>query len=98
MTHSHAEGIRAGVGFAMTQGDWGSQDRMKDIMAALKSYGAAARVVLPDLRELIVKCDAQVANKQFPADCNKTRVGWVEDAIAAIETAKEQPPLRSVAK
>ena len=50
------------------------------------------------LMELIVKCNTQVANKQFPGDCNKTRVGWVEDAIAFIEAAKEQPELRNIAK
>jgi hypothetical protein len=85
------EGMRLSLKFARTQFGHGSQERMPVMMAALKSYGAAAKPLLPELRELLEFCK----NEQFPADCKKIKVEAVEEAIAFIETAKDQPELRS---
>jgi HEAT repeat protein len=91
--HHMTEGVRAAVAYARTQTPWASQDRMWEIMAALKTYGAAAKVVLPELRDLRTAC---VNEKDFPDDCKQKKTAAVDDAIRAIESATEQPPLRSV--
>jgi hypothetical protein len=44
---------------------------------------------------LIASLNAEVENREFPGDLNKRRVGDVEEAVKAIEAAKEHPPLRS---
>jgi phage host-nuclease inhibitor protein Gam len=66
---------------------------MWTIMAALKSYGAAAKEVLPDLKALAAYCKAE---RDFPEDCKKKKTAAVEDAIQAIEAATDQPKLRSI--
>ena len=92
------DGLEAGVDFAKTQGGHGSESRTGEIMEALVSYGTAARVVLPQLRELIEQFNTELRNNQFPEDCNKLRVDSVEKAIKAIESATTQPELRSITK
>jgi len=92
--HHVKEGIRVCIEYAKNQNPWGSQDRMWTIMAALKAYGAAAKEVLPDLRDLAAFCKTE---RDFPDDCKKKKTAAVEDAIKAIEAAKDQPELRSIA-
>ena len=92
--HHIKEGMRVCIDYARNQNPWGSQDRMWTIMKALKGYGAAARGLLPDLKDLATFCRSE---KDFPADCKKKKVAAVEDAIQAIEAAQDQPPLRSIA-
>jgi hypothetical protein len=92
------EGIEAGVMFAKTQGGHGSESRTGEIMKEIMSYGAAARGVLPELKELIVQFNAQCQRGEFPAgSLNNRRVAAVEEAIKAIEAATTQPELRSIA-
>jgi hypothetical protein len=91
--HHIKEGIRAIARYACTQGDWASENRTPLIMEALKSYGSAAKEVLPDLRDLVARW--KVAT-DFPDDCNKKRLDAVEEAIRYIEAATEAPPLRSL--
>ena len=91
------EGIGACVCFAKTQSGWGSESRTGEIMKELIRYGAAARQMVPELKELIVEFNAQCARGEFPAgELNNMRVGAVEEAIKAIEAATEQPELRSI--
>ena len=89
------EGIAAAVGLAKTQGGHGSESRTGEIMKLIAGYGSAAKSQIPALRELIVSLNAEVENKEFPGELNKLRVGAVEEAIKAIETAKDHPQLRS---
>jgi hypothetical protein len=89
------EGIAAAVGLAKTQGGHGSESRTGEIMKMIAGYGSAAKSQIPALRQLIVSLNSEVENKEFPGDLNKLRVGAVEDAIKAIEAAKDHPQLRS---
>ena len=91
------EGIAAAVGLAKTQGGHGSESRTGEIMKMITGYGSAARPQIPALRELIASLNAEVERREFPGgDLNNRRVSAVEDAIKAIEAAKDHPPLRSV--
>ncbi len=91
------EGIEAGVFFAKTQGGHGSESRTGVIMKEIVGYGAAAKPVIPALRELIAMFNEQVKQREFPGgELNQRRVGAVEDAIRAIETATTQPELKSI--
>jgi hypothetical protein len=62
-------------------------------MAALKTYGSAAKEVLPALRDLLAVWRIPT---DFPEDCNKKRMDAVVDAIRYIEAAREAPPLRTL--
>ncbi|PAW82971.1 MAG: hypothetical protein B9S33_14335 [Pedosphaera sp. Tous-C6FEB] len=91
------EGIAAAVGLAKTQGGHGSESRTGEIMKMITSYGSAAKSHIPALRELIASFNAEVKNREYPGgELNSRRVGAVEDAIKAIEAAKNHPPLRSI--
>jgi hypothetical protein len=89
------EGIAAAVGLAKTQGGHGSESRTGEIMEMITGYGSAAKPQIPALRELIASLNAEVERGDFPNDLNKRRVGAVEEAIKAVEAAKDHPPLRS---
>jgi hypothetical protein len=65
-------------------------------MKELIGYGTDARVVLPQLRELIETFNGEFKAGRFPGDCNKRRVDSVEEAIKAIEAATTQPELLSI--
>ena len=96
--YHYKEGIEAGVIFAKTQGGHGSESRTGEIMKEIMSYGKAAREAVPGLKELIVALNDQCKRGEYPAgELNNRRVGAVEDAIKAIEAAKDQPKLRNVA-
>ncbi len=90
------EGMAAAVDLAKTQGGHGSETRTGEIMKILTSYGAAAKSQIPAMREIIVTFDQDTAARLFPPSLNKDRVGAVEEAIRAIETATTQPELRSI--
>jgi Family of unknown function (DUF6288)/HEAT repeats len=91
------EGIAAAVGLAKTQGGHGSESRTGEIMEMITSYGSAAKPQIPALRELIASFNAEVERREYPGgELNNRRVGAVEDAIKAIEAAKDHPPLRSI--
>jgi len=92
------EGIDAGVIFAKTQGGHGSESRTGEIMQVIVSYGSAARIALPELRQLIDDLNAQCQRGEFPGgELNDRRVKAVKDAIKAIESATTQPELRTFA-
>jgi hypothetical protein len=93
--HHIKEGMRICVEYARNQNPWASESRTGDIMAALKSYGAAAREVMPALRELLAYCRDE---QDFPDDCKRRKIAAVEDAIKSIEAATDSPPLRALAR
>ena len=64
--YHYQEGIRAIMDYAKVMDGHGSQVRIPVLMDLLTSYGAAARDVLPELRELIVTLNTQTKNRQFP--------------------------------
>ena len=91
------EGIAAAVGLAKTQGGHGSQTRTGEIMKMITGYGSAAKPQIPALKELIASFNAEVERHEFPGGAlNDQRVGAVEEAIKAIESATTQPELRAV--
>ena len=91
------EGIEAGVMFAKTQGGHGSQKRTGEIMKELVSYGKAARVAIPGLKDLIVYFNAECEAGRFPkGELNQMRIDAVQETIQAIEAATTQPELRSI--
>ena len=67
---------------------------MGSTMAPLRLDGAAAKELLPDLREVVTFCKNE---KDFPEDCKKKKTAAVEETIKAIEAATDQSPLRSIA-
>ena len=68
-------------------------------MKVLVTYGAAARPAIPGLRDLIDSFNQSVARREFSrGKLNNRRIADVEAAIKAIETAKDQPKLRSIPK
>ena len=87
---------RGGRRLAKTQGGHGSENRTGEIMKMIIGYGAAAKPQIPALKELIASFNAQVKRGEYPAgELNNRRVGAVEEAIKAIEAAKDHPTLRS---
>ncbi|MCY2953641.1 MAG: DUF6288 domain-containing protein [Planctomycetota bacterium] len=92
------EGIEAGVIFAKTQGGHGSESRTGVIMKELIGYGAAAKPAVPALKDLIVYFNTECKEGRFPqGTLNKRRIDAVQEAVKAIEAAKDQPELRSIA-
>ena len=69
---------------AVARGKYGCHNAV-EIMAALETYGSAARVIIPDLKQLIVDSKELLKTWQFPA----TTIPAVEHAIKAIEAAKD---------
>ena len=93
------EGIYACVILAKHQGGHGSETRTGEIMKYLISYGPAAKVVLPELKELIDQFNDECKRGEYPAgELNNRRVTAVQEAIKAIEAATMQPELRSIGK
>jgi hypothetical protein len=94
----YKEAIEAGIIFAKTQGGHGSESRTGEIMKEIVSYGSAARQAVPGLKDVIVTLNDQCKRGEYPAgELNDRRIGAVEAAIKAIEAAKTQPELRSIA-
>ena len=87
------EGIRVSLKFAQTQSAHGSESRMGEIMRELLRYGTAARVVLPDLKKLIIQCQEEL---DFPDWARKRKIEAVEKAIQALDLATTQPELRVI--
>jgi hypothetical protein len=66
---------------------------MGSIMAAVKLCSAAAKELLPDLREPVTN---RKNEKDFPEDCKK-KTAAVEEAIQGIEAATDMLELCSIA-
>jgi hypothetical protein len=92
------EGMELAVHFTLTQGGHGSEGRTEVIMRELTSYGAAARPMIPKLRELITFFNEECRQGRYPAGAlNQRRLDAVTTAITAIETTTTQPELLSLA-
>ncbi|MCC6409346.1 MAG: HEAT repeat domain-containing protein [Planctomycetes bacterium] len=91
--HRVREGLRACVDYARRQNSWGSETRMGEILGCLEAYGAHARELLPELRELAAACRDEA---DFPEDCKQKKVAAVEAAIRAVEASEERPVLRAI--
>ena len=94
--YHYKECLPAAADLAYTQGGWGSQDRTGVIMNIITSYGKAGKPQIPALRKVIESFNSEAERGEFPPALNLIRVGAVEEAIRAIETATTQPEMRSV--
>jgi hypothetical protein len=66
-------------------------------MRELVRYGAAAKPVIPRLRELVEKFNKEVRERRFPGgELNARRVRAVEEAIQTIESAENAPSMRDL--
>ncbi|MEI6676354.1 MAG: DUF6288 domain-containing protein [Verrucomicrobiota bacterium] len=92
------EGMDACLIVAKNQGGHGSETRTGEIMKDLVSYGKAAKVMLPQLKELIAQFNDDCKTGGFPEGCNTPRVTSVEQAIQTIEAATTQPDMRSIGR
>ena len=92
--YHYKEGIRAIMDYVKIIDGHGSEERVPILMGLLRTYGAAAKPLVPELKVVL----AEYQNSGFPADCNKLRIDAVKETIAFIEAAKDQPELRSMAK
>ena len=73
---------------------WSSAKRIPKCLGALKSYGGAAKSVLPKLRSL----KQQLSEKKRLSDKDKKNLKLVEETILAIESSVEAEPLRSLVR
>lgn len=91
------EGIEAGIDFAFTQSGHGSEVRTGEVMKEIIPYGSAAQPFIPRMRELSVRFNKEVEDVAFPSGgLNQQRVGAVEDAIRAIQSATDAPKMRTL--
>lgn len=92
--HHVAEGMAACADYLRSQNPWASEHRTPEILACLKPYGAHARAVLPQLREIMA--DFEDGEPDFPGHLSLQKANAVRETIAAIEASKDRPPLRSL--
>lgn len=85
------EGISACVVYARDQNPWNSQERTPELMKILLTYGARAKVVLPELRRLADYFEKE--ERDFPEALKKQKARSVRETIAAIEAAVDAPEL-----
>lgn len=85
------EGLRACVVYAREQNPWASEKRTPELMEILRTYGAHAQAVVPELRQLA----EYFANDEpdFPRELMQQKARCVRETIAAIEAATERPAL-----
>ena len=89
------EGIRALALLLKNINGHGSDTRIPILLKQITSYGSAAKVVVPDLKEFITI----IRNGEVPNHpVNLKKVSDTEAAIKAIEAATTQPELRSIKK
>lgn len=93
-SHHIAEGIPAIIDYIRSQNKWASQERTPELLKILVSYGAHAKSVIPELKEIAETFDK--GEKDFPKNLSIQKAGDVRKAIAQIEAATEKPDLRNI--
>lgn len=93
-SHHIEEGIVACADYVRTQNPWSSENRIKEILPILISYGAHAQRVIPQLREAIEYFETR--EPDFPKKLSLQKAAAVRDAIAKIEASQERPKLRKI--
>ncbi len=85
------EGIRACMQYARDQNPWASEKRTPELMKILLSYGARAKLVVPELRQLADYFEKDEPN--FPRELMLGKARCVRETILAIEAATDAPEL-----
>jgi hypothetical protein len=89
--HRIEEGIKACVEYTRDQNKWASEKRTPAIMKVLVSYGARAKPVIPDLKQIAELFDK--GEKDYPAALSKQKAQSLRDAIQAIDASTVNPDL-----
>lgn len=90
--HQIEEGMQAAADYLRTQNPWASEKRTPEILKILDHYGAAAKRVVPHLRQTAAMF-AQ-GEVDFPKRLSEQKALAVGEAIAKIEVAREQHDLK----
>lgn len=89
--HHVAEGMNACVDYLRSQNPWDSQERTPELTKILVSYGAQAKVVIPQLKHL---ADSFAAGEpDFPKKLSLKKAAAVRQAIREIEESNSGPDL-----
>ncbi len=88
------EGISASVYYMRNQNTWASEHRTPEIMKLLLTYGAHAKAVIPELKQLADAFDKGEDN--FPKNLSRQKAKYIREKILVIEAANESPTLISI--
>lgn len=89
--HHIEEGIGACARYTAVQNPWASEHRTPELMKILLSYGARAKVAIPELQRIADRFEAGESN--FPHDLSQQKAQSVREAILAIEASTDSPKL-----
>lgn len=92
--HRVEEGMQAAADYLTTQNPWASEHRTADILAVFDKYGAAAKVVIPQLEKAAISFEQGEVN--FPRNLSRQKASAVRDTIRKIQSADDHPELRSL--
>ncbi len=90
-TYHVEEGIRACVDYIRNQNPWASEKRTPELAKILVSYGANAKVVLPDLER--IAADFARGEPDFPKHLSLEKASAIRTAIREIETSNDRHEL-----
>ena len=88
------EGISASVYYIRNQNTWASEHRTPEIMKLLLTYGAHAKAVIPELKQLADAFDKGEDN--FPKNLSRQKAKYIREKILVIEASNESPTLISI--
>ena len=88
------EGIAASVKYARTQNPWASEKRTPQLMKILLSYGAQAKSVIPQLKQIADYFEKSERN--FPRRLSLDKAKVIRQTIRAIDASKEYPELMRI--
>ena len=91
-SHHIEEGIQACANYLRTQNPWSSENRTPEILEILKSYGAEAQRVVPQLKETATEWDK--GEVDFPKQLSKRKAKAIREAIEFIQASTERPELK----
>lgn len=91
-SHHIEEGIQACTNYLRTQNPWSSENRTPEILEILKSYGAEAQRVIPQLQETATDWDK--GEVDFPKQLSKRKAKAIREAIEFIQASTERPELK----
>lgn len=89
--HQVEEGMYACVDYIRNQNRWASEHRTPELAKVLVSYGANAKVVVPELER--IAADFADGEPDFPKHLSAKKAEAVREAIREIEAATERPRL-----
>jgi len=89
--HHIEEGIQACVDYARTQNLWGSEKRIIVLMDILRTYGARAKPMIPQLQQMADTISK--GEKQFPMNLSLQKAQVIRETILKIEASTDSAEL-----